>query len=125
MRLHGSGALLALLVALAGATVGCNADGFELPVSGTRGDGGADDGGVPDARDDTDSGPEIDGGSDSDACPVEPESCDEVDNDCDGDTDEGFNTQEDPANCGECGNRCQLPHTAGSCDLGVCSYECL
>src|SRR5690349_21596237 len=121
--------MFALLVAFAAATqVGCNADGFELPVSGTRGDGGSGDGGNGDidaGGDDSDAGPDIDSGPTNDACPVSPEVCDGEDNDCDGDEDEGFNLMEDPANCGECGNRCQLPHTAGSCDLGECVYECL
>jgi hypothetical protein len=44
--------------------------------------------------------------------------CDGEDNDCDGEADEGFNLDEDPANCGECGNRCNGNQT---CTGGRCS----
>ncbi len=75
-------------------------------------DGG---GGEADAR--FDAGP--------DACVPEPEQCDDIDHDCDGDPMNGFNLEEDPANCGECGNKCQRIGASGQCNTGECSYECL
>jgi hypothetical protein len=39
------------------------------------------------------------------------------DEDCDGKTDEGFNLQTDPNNCGSCGNRCASPL---ACCMGSC-----
>jgi hypothetical protein len=46
-----------------------------------------------------------------------PESCNGQDDDCDGTTDEGFDLQNDPRNCGRCGVVC-----AGgeSCEAGRC-----
>ncbi len=57
------------------------------------------------------------------------EACgDSVDNDCDGETDEGFDFQNDPANCGSCGNDCSTGVPFGTqlvgCQSGVCQYEC-
>ncbi len=50
------------------------------------------------------------------------ESCDQQDNDCDGDTDEGFDLERDPNHCGECGRVCALPHADMRCDGGDCSF---
>lgn len=60
-----------------------------------------------------------------DACVAAQEVCDGADNDCDGDVDEGFNLQSDPANCGTCGNACNLSGSAGTCSAGTCSFACL
>jgi hypothetical protein len=54
------------------------------------------------------------------------EACDQRDNDCDGDIDEGINTTTDPNNCGSCGNVCSFANAgatcAGSmCQLGTCN----
>jgi hypothetical protein len=56
------------------------------------------------------------------------EACDGVDNDCDGDTDEAFNTDSDPQNCGSCGYICSAHVGAHSvvsgCANGVCVFSC-
>ncbi|MCK5804730.1 MAG: hypothetical protein KAI66_17965, partial [Lentisphaeria bacterium] len=48
------------------------------------------------------------------------EICDEIDNDCDGVADEGFNLQADPDNCGKCGHACKKAGSLMVCELGVC-----
>ena len=59
---------------------------------------------------------------------VEPsdERCDGADNDCDGNTDEGFADADDPENCGACGRVCpQGPRVAGiTCVGGRCVHRC-
>ena len=60
-----------------------------------------------------------------DACSPFPERCNLVDDDCDGDADEGFDTTMDPANCGTCGTRCFQPNAAGTCVASDCEYVCL
>jgi len=51
-----------------------------------------------------------------------PESCNSLDDDCDGATDDGFDLATDAANCGACGNDCTaLPNVAvATCAAGVC-----
>jgi hypothetical protein len=53
------------------------------------------------------------------------ETCNDQDDDCDGQTDETFDKQNDPANCGSCGHGCSFPHAtalcvAGQCRMGAC-----
>ncbi|MBU1220225.1 hypothetical protein KKF34_10135 [Myxococcota bacterium] len=65
----------------------------------------------------------IDSGTDADAEPCllpEEETCDGKDNDCDGVVDNGFDLQNDPSNCGECGRLCNFPYAISSCVEGEC-----
>ena len=48
-------------------------------------------------------------------------SCDDVDNDCDGETDEGFVLASDPLNCDVCGNICLAEHGQPGCVGGECT----
>jgi hypothetical protein len=53
------------------------------------------------------------------------ETCDGVDNDCNGTVDDGFDLQNDPKNCGACGTSCDVPNGVGSCQAGACVFvEC-
>jgi len=69
------------------------------------------------------------------ACDLPLETCNKFDDDCDGETDEGFYDAEgrltDDENCGECGNDCTLlvyPGGAGACNTLAnpprCSVSC-
>lgn len=58
---------------------------------------------------------------------IEPsdEICDYLDNDCDGEIDNGFNLDVDPFNCGECGHSCQYNNALSGCRSGECFFiEC-
>jgi hypothetical protein len=57
--------------------------------------------------------------------PSATEVCDTVDNNCNGLVDELFDQQNDPLNCGACGNDCttQFPHAVGICVAGVCQIS--
>jgi len=55
------------------------------------------------------------------------EICDNKDNDCDGVTDEGFDTTSDVNNCGMCGTQCTVPASFNAfptCSGSACSYTC-
>lgn len=110
---------------------GCNVNPFFLGQDGEGGgDGGpgeGNDGGlIYDAGPDSDGGDLIDADLDIDAgCVPTEEVCDGQDNDCDDAIDEGFNLDQDPANCGACGVRCSLAGTSGTCSAGECSFACL
>lgn len=85
-------------------------------------DGQLPDGGTPDG----DSG-DPDGDGDTDVIepcvpPGVPELCNGRDDDCDGVADNGFNLQEDPSNCGACGNDCSLPNARTDCFGGGCRF---
>ena len=49
------------------------------------------------------------------------ERCNLLDDDCDGDTDEGFNLQTDEDHCGQCDNACELPNATSQCVAGECA----
>jgi hypothetical protein len=51
------------------------------------------------------------------------EICNEVDDDCDGVVDNGFDLQNDPNNCGRCGNLCAAPNASVVCLEGACVLE--
>jgi hypothetical protein len=57
-----------------------------------------------------------------DAC-VPDERCNGVDDDCDGATDEDFDTQTDPEHCGACGNACAAANATPSCAEGTCVID--
>src|SRR5262245_13447773 len=95
---------------------GCNLDPYPL-VHGRDG-GGDDDGGDngdgigirPDARIPFDARWD----SPPDACVPQEERCNGIDDDCNGLVDDDVPTlDDDPANCGACGNKCDLPNTNG------------
>jgi hypothetical protein len=48
------------------------------------------------------------------------ETCDGIDNDCDGQSDEDFDLQTDPQNCGQCNRVCAFFQGAGDCVGGEC-----
>jgi len=51
------------------------------------------------------------------------EVCDNIDNNCDGTIDDGFNTQNDTDNCGSCGNICNLNNATPTCNSGKCQIQ--
>ena len=55
--------------------------------------------------------------------PGAPETCDGVDNDGDGDVDEGFDFESDTGNCGSCGVRCDHEDGVGICSEGSCAID--
>ncbi len=51
------------------------------------------------------------------------EACDLIDNDCDGDVDEDFNTDSNVNHCGQCGRVCSFPNATASCTTGACTFN--
>ncbi len=49
------------------------------------------------------------------------ETCNGVDDDCDGTVDNGFDLMNDPRNCGSCGSTCSYAHATATCSSGTCS----
>jgi hypothetical protein len=49
------------------------------------------------------------------------ETCDNVDNDCDGTPDEGYDKQNDPRFCGGCNTKCQYTNAIALCQNGACT----
>ncbi|MCB9547392.1 MAG: hypothetical protein H6706_16295 [Myxococcales bacterium] len=48
------------------------------------------------------------------------QSCDGLDNDCDGELDEGFGFETNPDHCGRCNNVCEFDNAIPSCEEGRC-----
>ena len=49
-----------------------------------------------------------------------PEVCDDIDNDCDGETDNLLAPPQEPDHCGACGEACDLPRAFPRCEESVC-----
>ncbi len=69
-------------------------------------------------------------GMQSDGCEYEctpsasgTETCNGLDDDCDGTTDEGFALDTDVNNCGRCGRVCSFPHATPHCGAGTCMFD--
>lgn len=61
----------------------------------------------------------------SEACASPTEFCNNLDDDCDGNVDEGFDLNMDRAHCGACGRTCAPAHSFAVCQSGTCDYiEC-
>ena len=52
------------------------------------------------------------------------EICDDIDNDCNGVVDDGFDMSTDVQNCGACGNACNLPHATANCSVSGVTALC-
>ncbi|MFK7986868.1 MAG: RCC1 domain-containing protein [Sandaracinaceae bacterium] len=96
------------------------ADAALPDAGGTRDAGRADAGEMLDAGP-GDAGPQDAGLDDGgvDAC-TGPEVCNGADDDCDGDADEGFDLDNDTANCGLCGMACDAGDV---CRFGLCAED--
>ena len=51
------------------------------------------------------------------------EVCDQLDNDCDGTADEGFDVESDIAHCGACNRECVVANATPACREGACAIE--
>ncbi len=95
----------------------CGGDGGTTPV-----DAGFDAGtGGGDAGPGTDAGP---GDAGPDGCvPGSTELCNALDEDCDGNVDEGIDTMTSLDHCGGCNMACAPPGAFGECVAGVCGID--
>lgn len=83
-----------------------------------------------DAAGDASAEPRVDGGrdagrdagNDAGQCVASVETCNQRDDDCDGEVDEDFNLSDDARNCGSCGNVCG--GSARECCGGSCRRAC-
>jgi hypothetical protein len=103
-----TGLLLLAAIALAG----CRLDPYVIWGDGGPRDGGDGDGATGDASGLDAAPPCIPPGTE--------EICNELDDDCDGVVDNGFDKQNDPSNCGTCGRICGEPNASVVCQAGEC-----
>ena len=108
---RGGRAPAALVAALGIATLATGCDVEPFCFDDCEGaDAGATDAG-PDARP-------------ADGCvPHGAEECNGLDDDCNGIIDDGFDLQNDPGNCGACGDDCVLPNAFPGCAAGECVVD--
>nr|MBP9086802.1 SUMF1/EgtB/PvdO family nonheme iron enzyme [Kofleriaceae bacterium] len=108
---------LAVAVAIVGTAAACNLSPYDLNKAtptgdaNDNGDGNGDGGGdapLFDAPSCVVSGPD--------------DTCDEIDNDCNGIVDDTFNKQLDDNNCGLCGKRCTASGAVLDCVAGACEF---
>jgi hypothetical protein len=65
---------------------------------------------------------EVDAGmDDAGNCPAE--TCNDADDDCDGEIDETFDLDTDAMNCGACDNPCALGNATAACEAGACVVD--
>ena len=115
-----SRASLAAVLLVIATVGGCKVRSYPLgddTAGGGDGGGGNGDGG----------GPHGDGGSGgSDAAVCVPtgvdDTCNTLDDDCDGVVDNGFDLQNDPNNCGACNHRCAGDGAVFGCSGGACMF---
>ena len=101
---------------------GSAVDGCEYPCSATGPESRTDGTCTDDLDNDCDTRTDE---TDRDCADCVPELCNLDDDDCDGLTDEGFDTDFDVLNCGSCDNLCRgWPNASPTCVLGECYYEC-
>ena len=90
----------------------CHMDPYFLPFDGGEHEAGAE--AVPDIAD----APEA-----PTCVPIGPDdNCNEMDDDCNGTVDDGFDKLSDPENCGLCGRRCIGTNEIYECSEGVCVF---
>jgi Notch 1 len=110
-RRWGRGPAIAVTAALA--LTGCKINDYclECETNNGNGDGGTRDGGSGDDG----------GGTTCDPNQSHPETCNHLDDNCDGQIDEGFDLQGDEMNCGACGVACNKPGAQTQCVSGACT----
>jgi len=118
---HGSPWLVAAAWWFLALTVGCRV-GYTNPGmdAGDSGDAVVDT--APDRADAMDSAVMS---RDAGICTPAAETCNGIDDDCDGSEDEDFDLDSDLHNCGECGNVCpESEFASATCVAGTCGFEC-
>jgi len=105
------------------ASVNADVDGSSTESMGDAGDAGQslpDGGKLVDAGRDASVGPGTEDAQVDPNCVPAAELCNGLDDDCDGRSDEDFDRQSDPGNCGQCGTTCDLDNADDACSAGKC-----
>jgi hypothetical protein len=114
----GAGAAIGVVIVALG-SAGCSIQPYCFNGCGDR--NSTLDGSVDGSRD---AGPRTDTNVRVDGCvPSGAETCNNLDDDCNGVIDDGFDVNTDPANCGRCGNACAVPHAFPACTAGSCAID--